>query len=210
MINLFEDLYGMKTIASILFCLLSISFVTSPSNATAAELTAEQELIIHLMLSQTGEHYSHNMRGAIGNKVYVNEDGREAVFDADGEPVQDGINDASYNFFHHEKNPFEHYVFDIEPWIKVGNSANDPTSIDERIYAYMGDLEGGVRRARALWSQTSTAPQELGELPESWAKVLMRPGAEYLFGLINGDLEDTDENVISTMRALYSAFGDVY
>jgi hypothetical protein len=200
----------MKNIIHVILFLLSISFVTSPSNATAAELTAEQELIIHLMLSQTGETYIHNMRGAIGNKVYVHENGQEAVFDANGEIVQDGINDGSYNFFHSEKNPFGHYVFDIERWIKLGTSANDPTSIDERIYAYMGDLEDGIRRARTLWSQTSTTPQEQGEFPKSWAKILKRPRTESLFGLINGDLEYTDENVISTMRALNDAFGHIY
>jgi hypothetical protein len=203
----------MKTIIRVIF-LLSISFVTSPSNAEVANLAAEQKLIIHLMLSQTGENYIHNMRGAIGNKVYVHEDGREAVFDANGEPVQDGFNDASYNYEHREKNPFGHYVKDMEPWIKWGNTNHDPTTIDERIYAYMGDLEGGIRQARELWTQTSTrpltTPQELGEFPNSWAKILERPGTKSLFGLINGDLEYTDENVISTMRALYSAFGDIY
>ena len=100
----------MKTIVRVIFFLLSISFVTSPSNATAAELTAEQELIIHLMLSQTSEVHIHQMRGAIGNKVYANENGQEIVFDANGKQVHDGFNDGSANFFDSEKNPFEHYV----------------------------------------------------------------------------------------------------
>lgn len=200
----------MKTIARIFFFLLSISLVTSPSNASDEKLTAEQKLIIHLMLSQTSEVYIHNMRGVIRNKVYVSEDGGEAVFDANGKHVKDGFNDASYNYEHSVKNPFGHYEKDIEPWIVLGNTRHDPTSIEERIYAYMGDLEGGIRRARILWPQTSTTPQELGEFPVSWAKILMRPGTESLFGLINGDLENTDENFISTMTALHSAFGDFY
>ena len=203
----------MQTVARIVF-LLFISFLTSPSNAADAKITTEQKQIMHLVLSQTSEVHIHQMRGATGNKVYVNELGQEVVFDEDGEIVLDGINDGSYNYFHYGKQPFEHYVYDIEPWIKMGHSENDPTSIDERIYAYMGDLEGGIHKARKLWSlkqaKSLTKPAYLGDFPKSWVEILERPGTKSLFGLVNGDIKFTKKNVVSTMRALDSGFGDVY
>lgn len=155
------------------------------------------------------------MRGATENTLFLHKDGhKEAVYDAKGQLVQDGINDGSYNYEHPVKNPFGHYIKDIEPWIKWGASPLDPTNVEERTYAYMGDLEGGIRKAREMWPQVSqknyAENQHPTEFPKSWSKILKHFETRSLFGLVSGDLEYTDENVISTMKALNMAFDDVY
>ena len=61
--------------------------------------------------------------------------------------VKDGINDGSYNYFARVKEPLKHFYFDISPWILWGNSRKDTTSKKERIYAFVCDLEIGIRAA---------------------------------------------------------------
>lgn len=199
----------------ILFHLILALFAVSCTANSASQLTVEQKAIIHLILSQTSELNIHRMRGATENRVYVHKDGhKEAVYDANGKLVQDGINDGSYNYEHPENNPFGHYIKDIEPWLRWGASPNDPTTIPERTYAYMGDLEGGIRDAREMWPEISTENYtkalQQSDFPKTWVKILKQPGTHDLFSLVKGDLEYTDDNVIKTMKALNAAFDDVY
>lgn len=104
--------------------------------------------IIYLVLRNTPEYYSHNLNGVTGNKVYVHKDGhKEAVYDKNGKLVQDGINDGSYNYFDRNKEPLKHFSFDTNPWIIWGSSPKDPTSKKERIFAFVSDLEAGLRKS---------------------------------------------------------------
>lgn len=85
------------------------------------------------------------MRGATGNKLFLHKDGhKEAVFDEAGNPVKDGINDASYNYAHPIEEPLNHFNMDILPWMLWGSSRSDPTSVEERVEAYSRALGGGL------------------------------------------------------------------
>ena len=95
---------------------------------------APEVIAIAVVLANTHEVSIHQMRGATGNKVYLHKDGkREAVYDAAGKLVQDGVNDGSYNYFHPRREAARHFTFDILPWMTWGNSAEDPTTPKERI-----------------------------------------------------------------------------
>ena len=108
-------------------------------------------IIIYNILKQTPEWYIHQQRGQSGNTVWLHPDGhKEAVYGPDGKLVQDGINDGSYNYFHPVNQPLHHFWADIHPWIILGNSRKDPTSMEERISSYILDLEEGIRRAHTM------------------------------------------------------------
>ncbi len=101
--------------------------------------------IIYLILRNTGEYYAHNLNGAVENQVFVHPDGHsEAVFDKNKQPVQDGINDPSYNYFSRLQEPLKHFSFDSNPWILWGNTRKDTTSIGERLKAFSMDFGGGI------------------------------------------------------------------
>ncbi len=109
------------------------------------EPTPDEIAMIRHWLSCTSETRIHQMRGATGNKVYLHQDGhREAVFDAQGKRVQDGINDGSYNYAHPVEEPLKHFNRDILPWILWGASPSDPTTVEERLEAYSRSLGGGL------------------------------------------------------------------
>jgi hypothetical protein len=96
-------------------------------------------------LSKTLEVHIHQMRGASKNRVFVSRDGHsEAVVDENGKMVTDCVNMASYNYFVVEREPLEHFTFDMLPWIEMGNCASDPTSRGERITAYLQDFRNGA------------------------------------------------------------------
>jgi hypothetical protein len=99
-------------------------------------------------LSKTQELHIHRMRGASKNQVFVAPDGySEAVVDENGKLVTDCVNMASYNYFRVDREPWEHFMFDMLPWIESGNCASDPTSREERIAAYLQDFRNGAIRA---------------------------------------------------------------
>jgi hypothetical protein len=102
---------------------------------------------LYAALSQTMEVHIHQMRGASNNKVFVSPDGHdEAVIDEHGKLVTDCANQASYNYFAADREPLEHFLFDMLPWIEYGNCKLDPTSRDERISAYLQDFRNGAIR----------------------------------------------------------------
>lgn len=101
--------------------------------------------VIYSILENTPEVYIHRQRGATENQIFLAPDGHsEAVYGADGKLVKDGINDGTYNFFYYKEEPLLHYSFDTHPWIVWGMSRKDLTTVEERIYNYMGDLEIGI------------------------------------------------------------------
>jgi len=112
-----------------------------------------QKDLVHLytILENTSEHYIHNMNGAKNNTVYISKDGHtEGVYDESGDLVKDGINDGSYNYYHPRKEPLNHYYLDIHPWIILGNTPQDTTNKSERVFSYLSDLEGGLKKALDL------------------------------------------------------------
>ena len=113
------------------------------------QMRKEDVAAIYNWLAHTTERNSHQLRGATGNQTFLHTDGhREAVYDAQGQLVQDGINDGSYNYAHPSKDPLNHFAVDILPWLVWGTSKTDPTSLDERLQGYLLDLGEGISAAR--------------------------------------------------------------
>lgn len=104
--------------------------------------------IIYLILKYSSETEIHRLRGASENEMFIHEAGhKEAVYNAQGKLVEDGINDGSYNFYHPFNEPLLHYSFDILPWTLWGQSGTDPTTMEERLDAYVQCLQGGIMNA---------------------------------------------------------------
>jgi len=106
----------------------------------------KQLSIIRYILKNTYENNIHKMRGEKDNVVYVHEDGREAVFDKNGNLVTNSYNRGSFNFYSNEKEPIKKFLADIAPWLKWGNTPDDPTSFYERLYYYTLDLDYGIQK----------------------------------------------------------------
>jgi TPR repeat protein len=101
--------------------------------------------ILHRILANTPETSQHNMNGVSGNVVYVDEEGhKEAVYDVNGLLVEDLANQGSYNYFSRRTQPLRHFVADTLPWIVWGNAEDDPTTVKERISAFLEDFRYGV------------------------------------------------------------------
>jgi hypothetical protein len=97
------------------------------------------------ILKNTYENNIHKMRGENENKVYTNKDGREAVYDKDGKLVTNSYNRGSFNYASYDR-PIEKFFFDIAPWLLWGNTRDDPTSFNERLYYYTLDLDYGIQK----------------------------------------------------------------
>ena len=122
----------------------------------ADEDFAQQVNFIYAVLSRTGEDHSHQLGGETNNEVWLHDDGHTELvvrFDRDeqgnkidgtGVRVTDCKNMGSYNYFHPYQQPLGHFAADIFPWLKLGNCAEDPTTPEERVEAYMLDLAAGV------------------------------------------------------------------
>lgn len=104
----------------------------------------DQLSIIRYILKNTYENNIHKMRGETDNVVYVNKDGREFVYDKDGKLVTNSYNQGSYNFGSYDE-PIKKFLLDIAPWLKWGNTKDDPTSFNERLYYYTLDLDHGIQ-----------------------------------------------------------------
>jgi hypothetical protein len=99
---------------------------------------------IFSVLYYTSEINIHQMNGASGNQVFINEEGSEAVFDKEGNLVTDCENMGSYNYADGQKQPLTHFSIDILPWLRWGNCREDTTTIAQRIDAYVLDFELGL------------------------------------------------------------------
>lgn len=121
----------------------------SVNRVSDGEIPMRTMRAISAILRNTREVEIHRMRGATENETYVSTNGSdEAVYDAEGKLVEDGINDGSYNYFHPQQDSLRHFTFDIVPWLLLGHSSKDPTSRRERVHAYAADVFSGVARAR--------------------------------------------------------------
>lgn len=132
---------------------------------------AEQLSIIRYVLKNTEEVNIHKMRGETDNKVYVNEDGREAVYDKDGNLVTNSYNQGTYNFYSNETEPIEKFIFDIAPWLKYGNTRDDPTTFEERLYHYTLDLDIGIQNYIFFGSDKVLEAVSFEELSENEKEV---------------------------------------
>lgn len=122
--------------------------LTAVDDAVRADPDSRIKLaFVYEALSHTMEVNIHQMGGATKNKVYVSPDGHhEAVVDEQGKLVTDCANQASYNYFPADREPLEHFLFDMLIWIEYGNCASDPTSRRQRITAYLKDFRNGAIR----------------------------------------------------------------
>lgn len=67
------------------------------------------------------------------NKKYVSPDGRfEAIYDANGYLVDDPRDEGTYNFISPNEDGLGHFIVDVVPWIRHGNSLHDTTEWYER------------------------------------------------------------------------------
>jgi hypothetical protein len=94
-------------------------------------------------LGHTYEAASHNMQGAVGNRVFLHKDGHsEAVVDSSGKQVEDPANRASYNFCHPVKAPLCHFALDTFPWLIWGNALDDPHVLLGKVESILARLPG--------------------------------------------------------------------
>lgn len=176
------------------------------------EIDPKHIAIIFNILRNTTEVYIHRQNGAIDNQVYLFPDGREAVYDKNGDLVKDGINDGSYNYFHHAEKPLYHFSFDILPWIMFGQSQTDTTTIKSRIYAYMGDLEGGIRKALAHteMQQTTWKPDGQIQAIAVFLRAIYEGGAETFFEILESDKAPSDVQLMEMLTKLNRGLEKVF
>jgi len=71
------------------------------------------------------------------NRKFVSPSGHcEIVFRPDGSVVTDALNEGTYNYFAPDGfSNIGHMLFDVIPYLALGNSPNDPSTIEERLFA---------------------------------------------------------------------------
>lgn len=181
----------------------------------AGKVDARRLAILHAVLGATQEVHIHQQRGANGNTVFLDPSGhREAVYGPDGQLVEDGVNDGSYNYFHPTTAAARHYFFDVHPWILMGHSRTDPTTVKERLSSYMKDLEAGMVRAANAGKFPGIDVGNLrdGE-PEAYAifvNALDAGNADELFAAIEGQDILDEESRAGLRRKLDQGFWKVY
>ena len=73
------------------------------------------------------------------NWKLVSPDGHyEAIFNSAGKLVTDERDYGTYNYNSPKEDPIGHMVSDVVPWIVHGNSANDKTTVVQRVAAFTG------------------------------------------------------------------------
>lgn len=90
-----------------------------------------------LSAKDSSMHQFHQEDG-VRNSKWVSPDGhREVVFTGKGENQHistDPRDVGTYNFFDPKKNPIGHATFDVVPYMLLGNSADDSTSLYDRAF----------------------------------------------------------------------------
>ena len=73
------------------------------------------------------------------NKKFVSPDGKyEVIYDANNKRVDDPRDMGTYNFVPSGDSKIGHFIKDVLPWIKYGNSPEDTTTPWQRIWSFMG------------------------------------------------------------------------
>lgn len=110
------------------------------------KIPQEKLIAIYVTLKNTPEQYSHQMNGEVDNQIHYHPVGYEVVTDKNDKVIEEGPNRGSYNFYNFYENPLKHYLLDIEPWIRLGNYKEDPTTIEQRITAFLMDIQIGMKK----------------------------------------------------------------
>ena len=118
------------------------------ANIIGLDINTEEEIpdrnlsIIYFILDNTQEQHIHCMRGEEQNQVFVHNDGTVVVFDKNHHQV------TNYNRgtirIARKDDPLGHFILDTQPWINFGVDSNDPTSIEERLEAYLKDTQNAI------------------------------------------------------------------
>ena len=116
--------------------LFGISFDTSE------EIPQRELSIIYFILDHTEEYHIHCMRGEEQNQVFVHNDGTVVVFDKNHHQV------TNYNRgtirIARKNDPIGHFILDTQPWLNFGVDSSDPTTIEERLEAYLMDVQNAI------------------------------------------------------------------
>jgi len=177
------------------------------------EIPQDHISILYTILLNTYEVCIHQQKGAKDNKVYVSSDGhKEAVYGKDGKLVKDGVNDGTYNYFGRTEDPLRHFTFDISPWIMWGMSRNEDTTVESRIYAYMGDLEVGIREALKQPARPIVEFKENGQIQAVavFLRAIDEGGAKNLFSLFEMADSVADDELIKVLTSLRQGLEKVY
>ena len=103
----------------------------------------ERELsIIYFIMDNTEEYHIHCMRGEDQNQVFVRHDGTVVVVAKHHHQV------TNYNRgtirIARKNDPLGHFILDTQPWLNFGVDSNDPTTIEERLEAYLKDVQNAI------------------------------------------------------------------
>ena len=92
---------------------------------------------IKLTDEQSAMH-QNSKEGGVNNTKWISQDGhREVVFTGKGKNqhiTSDVRDEGTYNYANPVENPLGHTVYDVLPYIFLGNEANDPTTTAGRLY----------------------------------------------------------------------------
>lgn len=92
---------------------------------------------IKLTDEQSAMH-QNSKEGGVNNTKWISQDGhREVVFTGKGKNqhiTSDVRDEGTYNYANPIENPLGHTVYDVLPYIFLGNDANDPTTTAGRLY----------------------------------------------------------------------------
>ena len=109
---------------------------------TSQEIPQRELSIIYFILDNIEEYHIHCMRGEEQNQVFIHTDGTVVVVDKHGNPV------TNYNRgtirIARKNDPIGHFILDTQPWLNFGVDSNDPTTIEERLEAYLKDMQNAI------------------------------------------------------------------
>jgi hypothetical protein len=180
------------------------------------QISHKNLVLIYTILQNTNEHYMHNMNGVTSNVVYISPDGHhEGVYDKDGKLVQDGVNDPSYNFASYQTKPLEHFILNISPWIILGNSRADTTTCEARIFNFLCDFEGGIRRSLELSrndqiNNSIRFSSEQKKILAFLVHIINHSKDPLLFNLFDQNYPVTDAEMLDCLTQLREGFHSVY
>ncbi len=205
------------TVIAILAVLLCSGFMSenikkAPTHSKSAAKDQWKEALIIGILSNTPEINIHQMNGATKNKVYVFEDGREAVYDAQGKLVTDPTNKGSYNYYNRVKEPLAHFAKDSDPWLKWGNARNDPSTPDQRLTAYLKDLKTGIittyenRTVEVGKTTVSYNSKTERAVAMKFLEIIRKSGDQSLFDMYKNPTTATDAKIDQFIRNIKPVF----
>jgi len=180
------------------------------------EIPPDKLAMIDLILENTHELAIHQQLGGSENRTLVHDGHEEAVVDAAGKAVEDGVNDASYNYYHPEKDALRHFAFDLVPWVLWGNTPHDTTTPKERISAYLADLGAGIRAALKqrgrLAELKGTRWADDGQLQALaiFVRAAEAGKADADFPLFDGATEVPDARLLAALEKLQKGFVIVF